>query len=398
MNQSNDSLTRWTFGSASYVIERYLPDPTGTLRAWDTADEYLLTEALRTAPDAERWLVINDDFGALTTAVCGFVSESADNGNRVDVVQDTSIGREAITRNLGRNHQQADAERVHLYDSLSDLELDSAVDIVLLKAPKSLAALEQQLLHLRRGVVNEKTRILVAGMVKHLSPRTQSSVESIFTNVERHLAVRKARLFSAPGSLKDTQPADRTARKQSIPELNLTIEVSAGVFANEKPDPATLFLCAHIPALPEVKTIMDLGCGSGLLGIVAGRQYTGAKLIFTDTSTAAIRCAEHNVYKTGIRTAGDGTIFLGQHRLEPWSHDAPDLMLCNPPFHHKHTQTLGIARAMFNGAERILQTGGRLLVVANRHLNYHDDLRRIFGNVSLVAENSRFRIYQSLKS
>jgi len=394
MKSATDALTHWTVGAESYVIRRFAADATGSLRGWDTADEYLLRAAMDVENTPHRWLILNDDFGALTTAVCGFVRANGQKPDttRIHVVQDTSLGREAITRNLEHNHQTSMTSSVIIHEHLDTVPTDDAMDILLAKIPKTNAVLDQQLRFMRTGLINQHTDLFLAGMVKHLANGTQTMLETHLGSTQRHLAVRKSRLFQAHYDASLTPLANRYPRDHCLAELNLTIHADAGVFSSEKPDPATLFLSQHIPTLASDSNIMDLGCGSGILGIAAGKKNPTATVFFVDTSTTAIRCAQRNAISTMDTT--NAMVFLNQHRLSQWPHEPLQLVLCNPPFHHKHTQTLNIARDMFTDAQQILAPDGRLVVVANRHLPYHTDLRRLFGNHTLLAENTRFRIHQ----
>jgi len=398
MKPATDALTHWTMGATSYVIRRFVADATGSLRGWDTADEYLLQAAADVQKTPHHWLILNDDFGALTTAVCGLVQSSGQSpeGTNIHVVQDTSVGREAIARNLKHNHRSSVVSSVIIHKHLDTVPADVTMDILLAKIPKTNAVLDQQLRLLRSGLIAQSSALFLAGMVKHLATGTQAMLEAHLGPTQRHLAVRKSRLFHSQFDATLAPLANRYPRKHSVSELNLTIHADAGVFSSEKPDPATLFLGQHIPTLESDSPIMDLGCGSGILGIVAGKKNPMASVFFVDTSTTAIRCAEHNVMTTMDKA--DNAIFLNQHRLSGWPHSPLQLIVCNPPFHQKHTQTLSIARDMFSDAQQVLAPGGQLLVVANRHLPYHSDLRRLFGNHSLLAENTRFRIHQCIKS
>ncbi|WP_440495178.1 methyltransferase, partial [Serratia sarumanii] len=53
---------------------------------------------------------------------------------------------------------------------------------------------------------------------------------------------------------------------------------------------------------------------------------------------------------------------------------------------------------MFCDAKRCLQVGGELRIVGNRHLDYHQKLKRLFGNCTLVASNKKFVILRAVKS
>ena len=52
---------------------------------------------------------------------------------------------------------------------------------------------------------------------------------------------------------------------------------------------------------------------------------------------------------------------------------------------------------MFADARTALRDGGELWVVGNRHLGYHEKLRRMFGNCELVASDPKFVVLRAVK-
>jgi 16S rRNA (guanine1207-N2)-methyltransferase len=77
--------------------------------------------------------------------------------------------------------------------------------------------------------------------------------------------------------------------------------------------------------------------------------------------------------------------------------DSAELVLCNPPFHQQSVVGDFIAQRMFRDAKRVLQKGGELWIVGNRHLGYHNALKQLFGNVTLIDSNKKFVILKSRK-
>ncbi len=76
-----------------------------------------------------------------------------------------------------------------------------------------------------------------------------------------------------------------------------------------------------------------------------------------------------------------------------------DAIVCNPPFH-----ALGrgdrpdIGRAFIAAASAALKSGGRLWLVANRHLPYEDALGSGFAQVRSVAQDGGFKIIEAVKA
>ena len=83
--------------------------------------------------------------------------------------------------------------------------------------------------------------------------------------------------------------------------------------------------------------------------------------------------------------------------LDGFPAQSADLVLCNPPFHQQAAITDHIAWQMFCDAKHALRSNGKLVVIGNRHLGYGGKLKRLFGNVTVIAQNNKFVVYQSDK-
>ena len=72
--------------------------------------------------------------------------------------------------------------------------------------------------------------------------------------------------------------------------------------------------------------------------------------------------------------------------------------MTNPPF---HAQTRAgrpdIGRAFLSSAADALQPGGRLWVVANRHLPYEDVLASRFATVRKIAQADGFKVLEAVR-
>ena len=65
--------------------------------------------------------------------------------------------------------------------------------------------------------------------------------------------------------------------------------------------------------------------------------------------------------------------------------------------HQQNAITDHIAWQMFKDAKSVLQNGGQLFVVGNRHLDYPNKLKKLFGNATTVATNQKFSILSATK-
>ncbi|MFP6593053.1 MAG: methyltransferase [Candidatus Latescibacterota bacterium] len=351
------------------------------LRAWDAADVYLL-QHLHEEPLAEcddTWIV-NDSFGALTVALAG--------GQRFSMASDSWLAHEGTRANLLDNARSS--EKVRLVTSLESPP--PVVGAVLLKIPKSLALLEDQLRRLR-GHLPEGVRILGAGMSKTIHTSTLRLFECILGPTTTTLARGKARLVMCQFD-KDLDPGPNPFPTQYYLEgTDWTLSSHAGVFCRERLDVGTRHLLEHIPASDSAQDIVDLGCGNGVVGLVAAQRNAQARVTFVDESYMAVASARHN-WQAQLGDTRPAVFEVGDC-LAPITTDSVDLILCNPPFHQHNAMGDTTAWRMFAEARRVLRSGGELLVVGNRHLAYHAKLRRLFGNCDVVDSDRRFVVLRS---
>jgi 16S rRNA G1207 methylase RsmC len=52
---------------------------------------------------------------------------------------------------------------------------------------------------------------------------------------------------------------------------------------------------------------------------------------------------------------------------------------------------------MFTASLRGLKVRGQLVIVGNRHLNYHGKLKKLFGNCETIASNAKFVVLRATK-
>jgi len=52
---------------------------------------------------------------------------------------------------------------------------------------------------------------------------------------------------------------------------------------------------------------------------------------------------------------------------------------------------------MFRQSHQVLRRGGELRVIGNRHLQYQQSLKKLFGDCEQVASNAKFVIVKAIK-
>lgn len=372
---------RLTVAQGEFELNRLPKRPRELLRAWDAADEYLLDtvdEELRLR-DGARILIVNDSFGALAVALSSF---------RPYAISDSYLSQQATRLNLAANGLPE-----HNVSLLNSLETpDGVFDLVLIKVPKTLALLEDELIRLHPHLT-PSTRVIVAGMIKTLPPSVWKLLERLVGPTTTSLARKKARLIFASPDAGLTIPPSPYPVCYRLENTDYLISNHANVFSRDSLDIGTRFFLRHLPFRQGACDIIDLGCGNGLVGLIAAERCPAAAVHFTDESFMAVASAKDNFFRAfdGRREAvfrvGDGLMELES--------ESADLILCNPPFHQQNTVGDQIAAGLFKQSRRVLRKGGELWVIGNRHLDYHSYLNRIFGAHSVVASNSKFVIVKA---
>ncbi len=357
---------------------RRLPDAgDGTLRAWDAADEYLLEHLVEVGVADARWLVVNDLFGALAVALVDRKPQSW---------SDSVTSHQATVANLERNH--LDPSAVALVPSTALPQ--GPIDVAIVKVPRTLALLEDQLRRLR-PLLHAGSVIIAGGMVKSIHRSTLDLFESTVGPSPTSLAKKKARLVHATF---DSALVTKSSPYPSTYALDdgSRLTEHANVFSRGHLDLGTRAMLEHLPSLPDGADVLDLGCGNGLLGLTTARRGNLGSLTLVDESYQAIASAKANVEGWAIEVP---TSFIADRSLASLASASVDVVLNNPPFHTHQSRSDETAKSMFADAHRVLRPGGQLIVVGNRHLDYHKQLRRRFSRCEIVGSNPKFVVLRA---
>ncbi|WCE01984.1 methyltransferase [Streptomyces sp. HUAS 31] len=368
------------------ALTRFPEDPRERLRAWDASDEYLLRHlAEQEIPLSGTVVVVGDRWGALVTALAA---------HRPTQITDSYLTQEATRANLARHGVEPGTVRLL---TTQDAPPDR-IDVLLVRVPKSLALLEDQLLRLAPAV-HEGTVVVGTGMVKEIHTSTLQLFERVLGPTRTSLAERKARLiFSTPEPAQE-RAANPWPYAYTLPDgigavSQGTVVNHAGVFCADRLDIGTRFFLGHLPDGKGAQRVVDLGCGNGIVGTAVGLANPEAEVLFVDESFQAVASAEATYRANGVPGHAEFRVGDGMAGVPAGT---VDLVLNNPPFHSHQATTDATAWRMFTGAKRALRPGGELWVIGNRHLGYHVKLRRLFGNSELVAGDPKFVVLRAVK-
>lgn len=210
--------------------------------------------------------------------------------------------------------------------------------------------------------------------------------------------------WTAPGTVIDSALQAQWARGDVARRIESPqvpgdgCQTRPGVFAWDRVDAASAMLAAALPDDLHGR-VADFGAGWGYLALqVLARSPHVASLDLYEADARALALAKANL----ADVPGSGPkVPVNFH----WQDVAAgvterfDAIVCNPPFH-----ALGrgdrpdIGRAFIDAAAQALNPGGRLWLVANRHLPYEQSLADGFAEVAIVAQDGGFKIVQATKA
>lgn len=352
-----------------------------TLVAVDASDRLLLdlaAEDLARSGDGEV-VTLLDCYGALTL---GAVALGASD---VRSFQDSVVGERALAAN---------SVSTGLAGAYRGVALEPAsvagARVVLLQLPRSLDELDE-LAALVSHAAADDVVLYAAGRIKHMTPAMNEVLGRHFDTVDVGHARQKSRPLVARGPRRS---AVREPSRQFHADLGMWVVATGAAFAGTRLDIGTRALLAVLgQAAPDARSLVDLGCGTGVVAAWLGLRRPEAVVLATDVSAgaAASGCltAEANGLSNVTVTQDDA--------LSQQPDASADLVVLNPPFHLGGTVHTGVASKLFAAAARVLRPGGELWTVYNSHLGYRGELQRVVGPTREVSRTPKFTVTASTR-
>jgi 16S rRNA G1207 methylase RsmC len=344
------------------------------LRAWDQADLYALDEVGQRLPTG-RLLLGLDAFGALVCAL--------DDRDRVSV-GDSAVAQLALRANEIRNG----------LPECPWVDLDSLVgkfDGAIIKVPRQKGLLDAVLSRIRPAL-SDSAPVIGSGMTRHVHNSTIASFERWIGPTTTSRARSRARLlFARAEAVPRPVPAPIEI---PVSGESFSLWLEPGVFARRGVDPGSALLLGYLPRLADEgrgRTIVDAGCGSGLLTAAAAARNREAVVVGTDESYLAVRSTRTTLERAQLS--------LGQARVDDVlsgvADRSADLVLSNPPQHQGSAPSRALLTRFVEEAGRVLRPDGRVLMVANRHVNLNLALSAQFDRVRIVDQDRRYMVCEA---
>jgi 16S rRNA (guanine1207-N2)-methyltransferase len=132
--------------------------------------------------------------------------------------------------------------------------------------------------------------------------------------------------------------------------------------------------------IPLGSTVLDVGCGYGVIGVTAAAR--GARPMMFDSDSRAVALALTNLRRNHL--SGEAMIATG---LDDFEEGSFDIVLANPPTHGGQVLLSGLFRGMI----RVCRTTGYSAIVVHAHLNYERWMRD-FSSIEKIADADGYKV------
>lgn len=166
-----------------------------------------------------------------------------------------------------------------------------------------------------------------------------------------------------------------------------------GLFAWDRIDTASALLAEAMPA-DLAGRAADLGAGWGYLSDALLQRCPGIHALdLYEAESRALACARDNLRAHAPRVR----LGFNWHDVTTGIASGYDVVVSNPPFHIGRADRPALGQAFIAAASAALRPGGRLLLVANRHLPYEAMLAQGFARWQVLRDARGFKVIEAVR-
>lgn len=172
-----------------------------------------------------------------------------------------------------------------------------------------------------------------------------------------------------------------------IKGVSLTLETDPELFSPSAIDTGTLAMLSRVEFSPDDK-VLDLGCGCGVVGILAAKLIGAENVVLCDVSPKAVEVSRLNANRNGV---GDLRIYQSDG-LSGVPDTGFTLILSNPPYH----TDFSVAKRFIEDGFKRLCVGEKMVMVTKRFDWYKNKLTSVFGGV-MVEKIDGYNVFIAQK-
>lgn len=190
--------------------------------------------------------------------------------------------------------------------------------------------------------------------------------------------------FETDNSLED----DKIKFSYTLNTQNYIFESNSGVFSHGHVDYATNIL---LSVMPEIKgSLLDLGCGYGVIGIVLSRKNNLEKVTMADVNERALECAKANCRYNNVNAE-----IVRSDCFSDITENFDNIVI-NPPIHAGKK----VLFQMYEESYEHLNNQGKLFIVIQKKHGAESTIEKlmtIFGNCTSIYKKKGFYVLCCVK-
>lgn len=192
---------------------------------------------------------------------------------------------------------------------------------------------------------------------------------------------------------KEDKQLEHDVRKKEyiINDVKLEMLTDRGVFSKERLDFGTYVLLKNIEVKEHMKTIVDMGCGYGPIGLYLAKKYSNLNVYMYDVNERAVNLAKENKKLNHISNAN-----IDVSNLFDNCDINADLIVTNPPI-RAGKQTVF---KLYEQAYEHLNEGGHFYCVIQKKQgapSTFNKLLELFSNCVVLEKEKGYWILLSIK-
>ncbi len=284
-----------------------------------------------------------------------------------------------------RFHQQAGAD---IQFAAYPFEENATYQWIILNLPRQKALL-RMLLECAADLLADDGVLWLAGENKAGIKSVDKVLKTHFARVTKLDNARHCTLYEAGSPLRQQSFKPATYQEKwllSCGGSDLKVASYPGVFAHGRLDSGTALLLDKLAGMDFSGDILDFGCGAGVIGACIAAHNKDVNVTFLDTSALALKACEETLAANQL----DGHIVASDGLSEVKG--SYDMVISNPPIHAGVRTDNRMSMRLLESVQEHIKPGGRLILVANRHLPYEGWLSQNFQRLVGLAENSHFKV------
>lgn len=174
-------------------------------------------------------------------------------------------------------------------------------------------------------------------------------------------------------------------------EHQITFISDIGVFSKERVDYGSRVLLDSMNIMDSQKTLLDVGCGYGTLGISLKKEYPWLNVEMVDVNERAVGLANQSIKYNELDNIKAYMSYIYEHVSNQF-----DIVISNPPIRAGKKVVFEILEK----ANDYLKDNGELMVVIQKKQgapSAQKKMEEVFGNCEIVKRDKGYFVLKSIK-